>query len=116
MMGAKIEPQVTYVTHIMTCAKKKNLTQVKEGGGGGQVFLVFLIFPTCSHHVLNEFSTSQRVPKFPNCFQMHSPQDIPNSTWVLSHMVCPKLNSPLYKQKKRKTQGGCTQGLFLFCN
>jgi hypothetical protein len=29
MMGAKIELQVTYVTHIMKCAKKKNLTQVK---------------------------------------------------------------------------------------
>jgi hypothetical protein len=30
MMGAKIEPQVTYVTHTMTCAKKKNPTQVKS--------------------------------------------------------------------------------------
>jgi hypothetical protein len=28
------------------------------------------------------------------------PQDVPNSTWVLSHMVCPKFNSPIYKLKR----------------
>jgi len=37
------------------------------------------MFPTCSHEV---------------------PQNIPNSTLVLSHMICPKFNSQLYKMKK----------------
>jgi hypothetical protein len=99
-MGTKIEPKVTYVTHIMTCAKKKNLTQVKEGGGKTSIFL-FFPFSQC---VPIMFSMSSQIlegfPSFPKCFQMHSfPQDIPNSTWVLSHMVCPNLNSPVYKLK-----------------
>jgi hypothetical protein len=46
----------------------------REGGKQGFFFCLFPFFPMCSHHVLNEFSNSQRVPKFPKCFQMHSPR------------------------------------------
>jgi hypothetical protein len=51
----------------------------------GEVFFVFFhvpnVFPLCSHHVPWSFSSSQVVP-----------QNFPNSTSVLSHMVCPKFN------------------------
>jgi len=40
----------------------------------------------CSHHI--PFISSQVVP-----------QDIPNSTSVLSYKVCPKFNSHVYKLK-----------------
>jgi hypothetical protein len=51
------------------------------------IFLFFSLVP-------NVFiSSSQCVPR---CV----PQDVPNSTWVLSHMVCPKFNSPIYKLKR----------------
>jgi hypothetical protein len=47
---------------------------------------------------------------FPKGFQVpkYVPQDVPNSTWVLSHMVCTKFNFPVYKQKSRGAH------LFLF--
>jgi hypothetical protein len=38
-------------------------------------------------------SISQTVPR---C----APEDVSNSTWVLSHMVCPKFNSHGYKLKR----------------
>jgi hypothetical protein len=56
-----------------------------EVGGGG-----FLVFLPCSHH----------VPKFPMCSPDVFPQDVPNSTWFLSHIVCPKCNSPLNNLKR----------------
>jgi len=40
------------------------------------------------------FSKGSQVPKY-------VPQDVPNSTWVLSHMVCTKFNSLVYKLKSR---------------
>jgi hypothetical protein len=50
------------------------------GGGGGRNFFVFLVFciilPIFYHEV---------------------PHNVPNSTSVLSHMICPKFNSHLYK-------------------
>jgi uncharacterized membrane protein YfcA len=50
------------------------------GGGGVRIFLLFflvgIMFPMCSHEV---------------------PHNVPNSTSVLSHMICPKFNSHLYK-------------------
>jgi hypothetical protein len=61
-----------------------------RGGGGGGLgaanrdFLVLLpLFP----------STSQCVPRV-------VPEDVPNSTWVLFHIVCPKFNSLVYKLKR----------------
>jgi hypothetical protein len=54
---------------------------------GGHVFFVYSLVP-------NLFpSGSQSVLK---CI----PKDVPNSTWVLSHTVCPKFNSLLYKLKR----------------
>jgi len=50
---------------------------------------------------------SQCVPiMIPKHFQVpkYVPQDVPNSTWVLSLMVCTKFNSPVYKLKSR---GAC---------
>jgi hypothetical protein len=44
------------------------------------------MFPMCSHE----------VPQFLKLF----PQNDPTSTSALSHMVCPKFNSHLYKLKK----------------
>jgi hypothetical protein len=53
----------------------------------------FFIFPY-SQCVLNMFPLSSQI--VPKCI----PEDVPNSTWVLwSHMVCPKLNSYVYKLK-----------------
>ncbi len=73
----------------------------------------FLFFP-CSqcvsiklssspHQVPKRFSNSQSVPRW-------VPQDVPNSTWVLSYVVCPKFNSPVYKLKR------WMPGVRLFCN
>ncbi len=158
-MGAKIELQVTYVTHIMKCAKKKNLTQVKGLLGTYQrlftMYVPKISAPAVSlgkkwgwtvleikvsssqwegsartHEPSNFFSSRKTAIfwffRFSQCvpimFSMSSqilkgfpsfqsvfkciPQDIPNSTWVLSHMICPKLNSPVYKYKtQRYTQG-----------
>ncbi len=33
-------------------------------------------------------------------FAICIPQDVPHSTWVLSHMLCPKFNSHVYKLKR----------------
>jgi len=41
------------------------------------------------------------------------PQDVPNNTSILSHMICPKFNSHVYKLKKVGQRGA---HLFLFCN
>jgi hypothetical protein len=49
----------------------------------------FFVFSPYSQNVPIKFSSSQSVPK---CVL----QDVPNSTWVLSHMVCPKYNSHVY--------------------
>jgi hypothetical protein len=43
------------------------------------IFWIFSLLPMCSHHI---------------------PKHVPNSTWILSHMVCPKFNSHLYKLKR----------------
>ncbi len=50
--------------------EQSNFFSFREGKIG-IFFLFFPFFPMCSHHVLNEFSNSKRVPKFPKCFQMH---------------------------------------------
>jgi len=55
-----------------------------EGAGGEGIFVFFPLFPSYSQSVLK-------------C----CPQDVPNSTWVLPHMVCPKFNSHVYKLKRR---------------
>jgi len=55
-------------------------------GWGGVGFLFFALFPMCSHHVL----TSSQVVL----------QDVHNCTSILSHMVCPKFNSHVYKLKR----------------
>jgi hypothetical protein len=76
--GCKIEPQVTYVTcdtHNDVCKEKESDASKRRGGEGIFWFLPF--FPMCSHYVLNELSNSQRVPKFPKSFQMHSPKIFP---------------------------------------
>jgi hypothetical protein len=56
-----------------------------------------VVFPW-SRCVLVKFSKGSQVLK---CV----PQDVSNSTWVLSHMVCPKLNSHVYKLKKVNSRG-----------
>jgi hypothetical protein len=47
------------------------------------------VFPMCSHHVPWSSSSSQVVP-----------QNFPNCTSVLSHMVCPKFNPHVCKLKR----------------
>jgi hypothetical protein len=57
--------------------------------GVGEIIFGFLVpnvFLTCSHHIPLRFLSSEVVPK-----------GIPNSTSILSHMVCPKFNSHVYK-------------------
>ncbi len=70
------------------------------GWGGRNYFLCLSLVPNvfsaCSHQVLK-------------CV----PQDVPNSTWVLSHTVCPKFNCPGYKLERSNPKGG---HLFFFCN
>jgi hypothetical protein len=41
------------------------------------------------------------------------PQYVPNNTSILSHMICPKFDSHVYKLKK---MGQREAHLFLFCN
>jgi hypothetical protein len=55
----------------------------------GWVEMEFFVFSPYSQNVPIKFSSSQSVPK---CVL----QDVPNSTWILSHMVCPKYNSHVY--------------------
>jgi hypothetical protein len=50
-----------------------------------------LLFPMCSHYVPMRFSKGST-----SC----SSQWFPNSTSVLSHMVCPKFNPQVYKLKR----------------
>jgi hypothetical protein len=57
-------------------------------GERGEEFFVFFfvlnfVFLSCSQNVLK-----------------YIPQDVPNSTLVLSHIVCPKFNSHVYKLKR----------------
>jgi len=65
---------------------------LKRGGGGVEgVDKDFWVFSPCFQCVPVMFpSSSQNVPR---CI----PQDVPNNTWVLSHLVCPKFNSPVYE-------------------
>jgi hypothetical protein len=60
-----------------------------EGPWGG-IFGFFSLFPLCSQFV------PMRSPKGRPSSQV-VPQHILNSTSALSHMVCPKFNSPVYK-------------------
>ncbi len=55
------------------------------GSGVGWAELFFVFF-SCSECIPQGFSSSQSVL---TCI----PQDVPSSTWVLSHIVCPKFNS-----------------------
>jgi hypothetical protein len=52
---------------------------VSQGAVFGFFCLVLNVFSSCSHGV---------------------PQLVPNSTTILSHMVCPKFNSYVYKLKR----------------
>ncbi len=49
-------------------------------------FLLFSLFPSYSHRFL-------QVPKL-------FPQDIPNNTSVLPHIICPKFKSHVYELKR----------------
>jgi hypothetical protein len=53
-------------------------------------FLFLNVFSTFSHQILKGFSSSQSIPKW-------VPQDVLNSTSILSLMVCPEFNSHVYK-------------------
>jgi hypothetical protein len=56
------------------------------GGGGRRIFFFPTLFPQCSLYVHTGFpNNSQGVLKY-------FPQDVPNGTLVLSHMVLPKFN------------------------
>jgi len=66
--------------------------------GRGRLFLFFPLFP----NVFPWGSPSSKVV----------PQDFPNSTSALSHMVCAKSNSHVYKLKK---VGHRRAHLYLFC-
>ncbi len=79
---------VRHQVHLSNLLKKKHLCSWRRKG----FFLCILfppppLFPMCS---LEEHSPSSQVV----------PQDIPNSTLDLSHMVCPKFNSHVYKLKR----------------
>ncbi len=69
--------------------ERSNFFSFRDGGKQG--FFCFSlfpnVFPSCSQWVL-KFSKGSQVSK---CI----PQDIPNSTWVLSHMVS-QSSTPLY--------------------
>jgi hypothetical protein len=53
-----------------------------------------------SYHVPKRFPSSQCVPLSSQNVPKRVPQDVPNSIWVLSPMVCPKFNSHGYKLKR----------------
>ncbi len=79
----------------------------RKGGVRGKkkrkVF-IYRFFPMCSHHVLNEFSNSQKgVPKFPKCFFkcIHSPKIF---IFIFSFGFWAKC-SPIFFYKKKKA--GC---------
>ncbi len=71
---------------------------------GGRIF--FRLIFMCSHHILIWF------PSDSPSSQVIS-HDIPNRTSDLSHMICPKFNSHVYKLKTWATG---EHQLFLFCN
>ncbi len=56
-------------------------------------------FPKCA--LSYAIYLSIRLPKFPS----YSPKDVPNSTSILSHLVCPKFNSHVYKLKRYSKLG-----------
>jgi hypothetical protein len=68
-----------------------------SGVGGGEfflkLFLVLKVFSTCFHHVPLRFPSSQVIP-----------ESVPNSTSILSHMVCPKFNSHIHIRPLGKAQ------------
>jgi hypothetical protein len=64
------------------------------GRGDYCFFFFFFKFSMCSQYVLSMFPWG-----FPS-YQV-VPQGIPNSTSILSHMVCRKFNSHVYKLKGR---------------
>jgi hypothetical protein len=70
------------------------LFRVGWGEVGGVIFCFSSLFPMCAQHVLKRFPNFQCVP-----------QDVPNSTSVLLHMVCPKFNSHVYNKLKRYSIG-----------
>ncbi len=55
---------------------------------------------TCPHEVPSFFLwKGGKIFRFPNVFPSGSqviPQDVPNTNLILSHMICPKLNSHVY--------------------
>jgi len=68
------------------------------GWGEGFFFLVPNAFSSCSHEDPIRFPSSQ---------------DVPNNPLDLSHMVCPKFNSHVYKLRKVGYRGA---HLFPFCS
>jgi len=82
---------------VMNSFEKRNLVKFFSFfGGRGWVRGIFLFF--CL--VFNVFSScSQRILKFPTCSQIHSWR-YSQYTSYLSHMVCPKFNSHVYKLKR----------------
>ncbi len=69
---------------------------------GARGYFYFSLVPKCVLILFPQGSPSSEVVI----------QDFPNSTSALSHMVCPKSNSHLYKLKK---VGHRREYLFLFC-
>jgi hypothetical protein len=61
---------------------------------GEKDFILFylLLFLMCFHRVPLRFSSQ--------CVLKDVPQDVPNSTSILSHMVCPKFSSHGYNLKR----------------
>jgi hypothetical protein len=109
-LHATLRPTVcpTPLAHAKNCDKQLHQANVKaqhalmrspvfflwEGRGtcGKGIFvfsLVLNVFPLCSHGVSKVSLSSQFVP-----------QDVPNSTWVLSPIICPKFNSHVHKLER----------------
>jgi hypothetical protein len=66
------------------------------GGMREVIFLFFFLFPnvfsTFSHQILKGFLSSQSVPKW-------VPEDVLNTSSILSHIVCTEFNSHVHKLK-----------------
>jgi hypothetical protein len=81
-----------FLEREIACIQWESLTCTHDGpyffllGVSGRVIFCFFL---CSQRVPKMFSSSSQ-----NVFKC-VPQDVPNNTWVLSHMVGPKFNSPL---------------------
>jgi hypothetical protein len=69
---------------VPACTHGRSSCFLLEGAGGDGIKKKFPLFPSYSQSVLK-------------CCH----QDVPNSTWVLPHMVYPKFNSHVYKLKRR---------------